>query len=372
MGENTFCSQLSSVTNIMKYLFQFNQSLSKRSLSIPQRTQMKLNHLNLSTMAATAVFTSVPTTSSAFTTGLQQQSHDQAEMRKRTLISSNFPIFSPTNNINSNRNRNRNIKINHSILGNQISTSINNHQSRLYGTNSNGNDRKENLLTRAASKLKSILPWNKKKDSKLTKKQQAKDSFSTSIDTALKDAPLGVRMIGKMIKPLIGNLVGKLAQAVEESQQQMEDIMGDVSFLIQQDTTAVQYLGYGAMEFGTPFSQSSSTMSINGKAESRIQASFEVRGDAGAGVATMIAVNGQIESLILNVEGRDLPIDTTKRAHGNINGNGNSDTRSQQRTFMDDESSKYRARKESDGIGKNHNRKEDDIIDAEFVDKVSK
>jgi hypothetical protein len=113
-------------------------------------------------------------------------------------------------------------------------------------------------------------------------------------------------------------------------------------------------------------------MSINGKAESRIQASFEVRGDAGAGVATMIAVNGQIESLILNVEGRDLPIDTTKRAHGNINGNGNSDTRSQQRTFMDDESSKYRARKESDGIGKNHNRKEDDIIDAEFVDKVSK
>lgn len=355
----------------MKYLFQFNQSLSKRSLSIPQRTQMKLNHLNLSTMAATAVFTSVPTTSSAFTTGLQQQSHDQAEMRKRTLISSNFPIFSPTNNIN--RNRNRNTKINHSILGNQISTSINNHQSRLYGTNTNSNsNRKENLLTRAASKLKAILPWNKKKDSKLTKKQQAKDSFSTSIDTALKDAPLGVRMIGKMIKPLIGNLVGKLAQAVEESQQQMEDIMGNVSFLIQQDTSAVQYLGCGAMEFGTPFSQSSSTMSINGKAESRIQASFEVRGDAGAGVATMIAVNGQIESLILNVEGRDLPIDTTKRAHGNINGNGNSDTRSQQRTFMDDESSKYRARKESDGIGKNHNRKEDDIIDAEFVDKVSK
>jgi len=184
-------------------------------------------------------------------------------------------------------------------------------------------------------------------------------------------------MMSKMIKPLVGNLIGKLAQAVEDSQKQMDDLMGDVSFLIQQDANAAQSLGHGAMEIGSPFSQSSSTVSMNGKMESRLQASFEVRGDLGAGVVTMNAVNGRIESLFLNVNGRNLAIDTTKSANASANvsasATSTSDYRSQsQRTFMDDDSLKYKARKATDGIGKNHNRKEDDIIDVEFVDKVSK
>lgn len=183
-----------------------------------------------------------------------------------------------------------------------------------------------------------------------------------------KDAPLGVRMMGKMIKPLVGNLVGNLAQAMEDQNRAIEDLMNDAKYYIAADSNAMRSLGLdsdGTIEVSAPFSQSSSTVSINGKTESRIQASFQVISTSsrgmGGGVATMSAVNGSIDSLYLNVNGRNVLIDTTKSA-----GSSASYDSSSGQTIVDDFD--WKAKKASDGIGKNHNRK-DDVIDAEFVDK---
>ena len=183
-----------------------------------------------------------------------------------------------------------------------------------------------------------------------------------------KDAPLGVRMMGKMIKPLVGNLVGNLAQAMEDQNRAMEDLMNDAKYYIAADSNAMRSLGLdsnGTIEVSAPFSQSSSTVSINGKTESRIQASFQVISTSsrgmGGGVATMSAVNGSIDSLYLNVNGRNVLIDTTKSA-----GSSASYDSSSGQTIVDDFD--WKAKKASNGIGKNHNRK-GDVIDAEFVDK---
>lgn len=216
-----------------------------------------------------------------------------------------------------------------------------NNQTRLYGT-------EKSFFEKVGDKVKSILPFGKKEA--LTKKEQAKQDVSSSIDTVLKDAPLGVRMMGKLIKPLVSNMAGSIAQAMEEQSRQMSDVLGDARRLIVQDSRATDYLGE-PIEVGSPFSQSSSTVSVNGKTRSSVQASFEVRGRRGSGVATMTATDGQIDQLSLNVNGRNISIDTIL----------SSSSWSSTSVSKDDDVT-------SRGLGRNR-RKDDDIIDAEFVDK---
>ena len=260
---------------------------------------------------------------------------------------------------------------------------------RLYGSNSNSNNNsdKESILEKAANKIKSILPFGSKssKNSKsqiTTAKQKAKNSVSTSIETALKDAPLGIKLMGKLIAPILSNLVGSLAQSMEESQAQFDNVMKDVVYYLQIDPTAQSVFGSGgAIEVGSPFSQSSSTMSINGQMESRMQSSFEVKGVNGGGIATVSAVNGVIQSLLLNVNGRNIDIDTNaaKSANANANANdydySNNDDYSNGNgsTIVEDNYDSYKSKKATGGIGKNRNRNKGDIIDVEFVEKkVSK
>ena len=84
--------------------------------------------------------------------------------------------------------------------------------------------------------------------------------------------------MGKLIAPILSNLVGSLAQSMEESQAQFDNVMKDVVYYLQIDPTAQSVFGSGgAIEVGSPFSQSSSTMSINGQMESRMQSSREIR-----------------------------------------------------------------------------------------------
>ncbi len=215
-------------------------------------------------------------------------------------------------------------------------------QTRLFGTND------KSFFGKVGDTVRSMLPFGSKKG-ELTKKEQAKQDVSSSIDTVLKDAPLGVRMMGKLIKPLVSSVAGNIAQAMEEQSRQMSDLLGDARGLIVQDSRALDNLGE-PIEMGSPFSQSSSTMSVNGKTRSSIQASFEVRGSRGSGVATMTATDGQIDQLSLNVNGRNLSIDTSPSSSSWSSASVASEGGS------------------SRGIGQN-SRKNDDIIDAEFVDK---
>lgn len=207
----------------------------------------------------------------------------------------------------------------------------------------------KSFLEKAGDAIKSIIPFGKKKSEAITKKQRAKEEVSSSIDKIFQDAPLGVRMFGKMMKPLVSSLAGNLAEAVEEQSRQMSDLLSDARGYIIRNAECSRYLGE-PIEVSSPFSQSSSTVSINGKTESRISASFTVTGRNGSAVATMNSSNGNIDRLYLNVNGRNIEIDT-KGASRNDS------------IFVDD--STYQ--KASSGLGKNHNRGK--IIDAEFVDK---
>jgi hypothetical protein len=208
----------------------------------------------------------------------------------------------------------------------------------------------KSFLEKAGDAIKSIIPFGKKNTDAITKKQKAKEEVSSSIDKIFQDAPLGVRMFGKMMKPLVSSIAGNLAEAVEEQSRQMSDLLSDARGYIIGNAECSRYLGE-PIEVSSPFSQSSSTVSINGKTESRISASFTVTGRNGSAVATMNSSNGIIDSLYVNVNGRNIAIDTR-----------GSSTR-ETSVFVDDTTYK----KASSGLGKNHNRGK--IIDAEFVDK---
>eukprot|EP01083_Nonionella_stella_P068428 181654_1 len=226
---------------------------------------------------------------------------------------------------------------------------------RLYGSKS--------FLGNVGDKIKSVFK-KEKGGGIITKKEQTKQDVSSSIDTMLKDAPLGVRMMGKMVKPLISSVAGNLAQAMEEQTRSMNEVLDNARDLIVRDGRAIEFLGE-PIEVGSPFSQSSSSISVNGKTSSSIQANVEVRGSRGTGVATISATDGQIQSLNLNVAGRNIPIDTIPSANASADSWTSSSSSSSQ-SFVGSKS------KRSDGLGKN-SMGDDNIIDVEFVDKkVSK
>jgi len=173
---------------------------------------------------------------------------------------------------------------------------------------------------------------------------------------------MGMRILGKVAGSLIGQTVSMVSEGLESQRAQMEDLLQDASRLLSMDRNARQYLCGGdydgdqlqqPIEVGRPFSQSSSTVSVNGRTRTNLQASFEVYGSRGSGVAIMDATEDGIQSLRLNVNGRVLDIDLDLGRRGSSSFTSDYD--------VDDGGSSSR-------LGKNRNIK-DNVIDAEFVDK---
>jgi hypothetical protein len=149
-------------------------------------------------------------------------------------------------------------------------------------------------------------------------------------------------MIGKMMSPLIGSLAGGLVEAAREQSRQMDELLNECENLIAADYLARQELG-DIIDIGSPFSQASSTVSVNGVTRKKIEAKFEVRGSKGGGVGILYASERGIDNLLVTVNGRTLNIDTSGR---------------------------IRTEKSKSYLGKNKGK--DDIIDAELVEKVKK
>ena len=222
--------------------------------------------------------------------------------------------------------------------------------SRLYSSWKDPSENDDSIVKKAGKKLKSFLPkfLGGKEDEAQLAKKQAKSEISSGINTMLKDAPLGLRMIGKMAAPIIGSVVGQMASAMKEQSRQVGDALEDAKSFIVRDETACRLLGE-PISVDPPFSQSSSSMSVNGQSSMTIQAQFQVQGSMVAGVATMEARDGEIVGLTLNVNGRNISID--------VSGKG----------------TKVSVVGSTSGVGKNRKKsKDDDIIDVEFCDKVQK
>jgi hypothetical protein len=201
-----------------------------------------------------------------------------------------------------------------------------NQQTRLFFSNNNQDDdwsnlkrSAGNLVKKGAEKLKSILPFGKTEEEKqaaIIKKEQ-KEAFNSMF----KDMPFPIRMAGKMIAPLLS----KVGEEIAEQSRAAQGILDEARVRLVNDSALRQKLGE-PLQVGSPFSQSSSSMSINGKSTTKVQASFQVIGPYGSGVATMDSSNGEINSLVVNVNGVNIFIGaSTKNIFGSSTSSKNAD-----------------------------------------------
>ena len=199
-----------------------------------------------------------------------------------------------------------------------------------------------NILKKAADKVKNILPFGKTEEEKAVQlaKKQRKEDIKGGINSMLQDMPLPVRLMGRMVAPMLS----KAAEQIAEQSQQAADMVDDARFQIMNDPAVVSKLG-SPIQVGQPFSQSSSTMVINGKSSARVNASFQVAGPYGSGVATLESTDGQILNLIVNVNGMNIKVgSSSKSMYGSASGYSSSPSSSS-------------------------NSKKGDIIEAEIIEK---
>lgn len=193
---------------------------------------------------------------------------------------------------------------------------------------------------------KSILPkkWFQSEEEKQTaiERRRIQEDVSGGIQKMLQDFPLPVRMLGSMVAPLISGLAAEMS----EQQKQVDQVLEDARFYLVRDPVACRALGE-PITVQPPFSQSSSSININGQTTSQIQAAFNVMGSQATGVARMEANQGQISSLLLDVNGRRIRVDLSSSGP------------------------KFSKGDFSSSLGKNPKNK-GEIIDVEFVEKDDK
>merc|ERR1712232_1086433 len=222
-------------------------------------------------------------------------------------------------------------------------------QMRSYGSNNSNNYEEGNGIFQSLKKMaKKVLPetWTqseKERKAYLVKKER-QNEISSGLQEILKDAPLPVRMLGSMVAPLFSSM----ASTLQEQQQKTSDLLDEARSYIVADPDAVSILGE-PLVMQPPFSQSSSSSSINGKTTSQVQASFPVQGAYQQGIASMTASEAGIQRLVLQVGGRsmDINVNTIRRPPKDSGPSG----------------SNYGER-----LGKNRMDK-NDIIDVEFAEK---
>lgn len=216
------------------------------------------------------------------------------------------------------------------------------HQSRLYFSQRDDDSDWQafkkaggNLLKKGANKIKSLTPFGKSKEEKRSEiiKKERKQEIKGGINAMLKDAPLPIRMMGRMVAPLMA----RAAEGMAEQAAQAQEMLEEARFRLVNDPILAEELG-GPLQIGQPLSQQSATTVINGKSTARVRASFQVGGPRGSGVATMESSNGEISSLTVNINGRNISVGS--RRGGNVFGKSSSSSK-----------------------------KDDNIIEAEIIEK---
>ena len=218
---------------------------------------------------------------------------------------------------------------------------------RLFSSSNSDN---AGILSKLKGAAKSILPkkWfqtDEEKQAALERKR-VKQEVKGSIQQVLKDAPLPVKMLGGMIAPLLSSVMSTVAEQVGEQQRAMDALLEDARVYLVRDFVASQALGE-PITVSAPFSQSSSTVMINGKTTTNIQATFNVMGSKSSGVARMDATEAGITSLVLDVNGRPIRVNISSSSGSEVG-----------------DSSYYK----KTSLGKNP-KNAGDIIDVEFVEK---
>ena len=217
------------------------------------------------------------------------------------------------------------------------------------------------FLSKIGKKVSSFLGGpqseeDKQKAAAIERKKQVKDQVSGGIDEMFKGAPLGVRMLGNMvIKPLLGSVASTLAEGMASQAQMMEKVMDDAQTLIMNDRAVVDALGVPIQISNTPFSQASSSISVNGQTQSRIELATNVSGSKGSGIARIVANGDSISQLLIeSSDGRLFNVDVT------LSSSSRSWSSSSGRSFT------------SSSFSSTTTKNDNDIIEAEIVEKETK
>jgi hypothetical protein len=218
---------------------------------------------------------------------------------------------------------------------------------RRYFSSRRDDDEGKGLLSKIGKAVKSVLPTklfgSDEEKRKLQRRKEVGDQVSGGLTEILKDAPLGVRMIGKMISPLMRKVASSLAETMAAQQRTTEALLDDARGYLMRDPDVTRLLGE-PISVGTPFSQSSSTTSINGKTQSRVELGVPVSGSIDSGVARLFATQDGISQLQVEAGGRTINVSLSKQQWSSSSSRGS-----------------FSSRSDSD----------DNIIEAEIIDKKS-
>ena len=177
----------------------------------------------------------------------------------------------------------------------------------------------KNLFRKGLNKVKSLLGQSDDDQRAEMVKKERTDEIKGGMNAMLKDLPLPIRMLGRMVTPLLA----RAADEIAEQSRQVQDMLNEANGRLANDATVIENLGE-PIQVGSPFSQSSSTMSINGKSTSKVMASFPVSGPRGNGIVTMEASDGEIRSLSVNINGRNIVVGSSSPSSRNVYGSSNS------------------------------------------------
>lgn len=197
-----------------------------------------------------------------------------------------------------------------------------------YGSNNNNNNNGgggflDTITNAAKSAAKSVLPssWfqsEKEKQAAIERKRVQKE-VSGGIQEVLKDAPLPIRMMGSMFGPLVSSAMSTMAESLAEQQSVAEDYLSQARQFLQSDPSVTRLLGE-PIQVGSPFSQSSSSSSINGRTSTRIELGFAVQGSRVSGVAQLSATEAGIQRLIVQAQGRQIDVNLSSTPYGRVGG----------------------------------------------------
>ena len=201
-----------------------------------------------------------------------------------------------------------------------------------------------------------VLPtkWFRSKKEKLEieRKKEVKSKIQGELNDLLKGAPLPIRTFVKYaVAPMLGKLASKVAEGVEAQRKTMEKIVDDTRSYLLNDDEITNVLGV-PLQLGTPFAQSSSSASINGRRQTRIEFSLEVSGPKNNGVVRVLATGEGIGQLLVESTGKIYNIDISSKGGGGR------------------KKKKKKVGRGSSSPKSNWNNDKGQIIDAEIVDKT--
>jgi hypothetical protein len=191
-------------------------------------------------------------------------------------------------------------------------SNLNNNNNNNNNRNNRKSDKSGGILGSLQSVAKSVLPssWfqSEAEKQKAMERQQYKDQVSGGIREVLKDAPLPIRMMGRLMGPLVSTAMSSMAEGLADQQKTIADYQQQAQRYLQADEAVRQVLGDTLQMSATPYSQSSSTTSINGQSTTRVQLQFQVSGSRGTGIAELAATEAGISRLVLQAEGRSIQV----------------------------------------------------------------